>query len=99
LSTKHHAQRPNGYINRGDSRRRQKERLLDAPACEDQNFDPFKVHEKDHKVQFRISPFAQKVGSEVAVLFGMTLHQYAKAVLYHNLGLVFEPIDRRKKTH
>jgi len=95
------ASRPgsNGYINRGDRRRRQKERLLDAPYDESNNFDPFNFHGKDHKVQFRISPFAQKVGSEVAALFGMTLYQYAKAVLYHNLGLVFEPIDRRKKRH
>jgi hypothetical protein len=48
---------------------------------------------------FRISPFARKVGDEVAALFGMSLSQYAKAVLYHDLGLVFEPVDRRKKRH
>ncbi len=47
-------------------------------------------------MQFRISPFAAKTGEEVAVLFNLSLSQYAKAVLYRDLGLVFEPIDRRR---
>jgi hypothetical protein len=88
------------YINRVDRRRRQKERLLNVPFIESDNLDPFERHGEDHTdrhVQFRISPFAEKVGSEVAALFGMSLSQYAKAVLYLNLGLVFEPIDRRRK--
>jgi hypothetical protein len=90
----------NEYIIRVDRRRRQKERLLNAPYVESDNLDPFERHGKDHAdphVQFRISPFAEKVGSEVAALFGMSLSQYAKAVLYHDLGLIFEPIDRRRK--
>ena len=86
------------YISRVDRRRRKKERLLNAPFIESNNFSPFKEHGKDHHVQFRISPFAEKVGSEVAALFSMSLSQYCKAVLYLNLGLVFEPIDRRRKT-
>jgi hypothetical protein len=80
-----------------DHRRRQKERLLNSPYVEAENVNPFKVHGKDHHVQFRISPFAEKVGSEVAALFNMSLSQYTKAVLYLNLGLVFEPVDRRRK--
>ncbi len=89
------------YIIPVDRRRRQKERLLNAPFNESDNLDPFERHGKDHAdrhVQFRISPFAEKVGSEVAALFGMSLSQYAKCCLYLNLGLIFEPIDRRKKT-
>ena len=86
------------YKTRVDRRRRQKERLLNAPYVESNNFDPFKNHGKDHHVQFRISPFAEKVGSEVAALFGMSLSQYCKAVLYLNLGLVFEPVDRRRRS-
>lgn len=88
------------YITRVDHRRRQKERLLNAPFIEADNLDAFERHGKDHAdrhVQFRISPFAEKVGSEVAALFGMSLSQYAKAVLYRDLGLIFEPIDRRRK--
>jgi len=85
------------YITRVDRRRRQKERLLNAPYVESNNFSPFKNHGKDHHVQFRISPFAEKVGTEVAALFGMSLSQYCKAVLYLNLGLVFEPVDRRRR--
>jgi len=86
----------NEYTNRVDRRRRQKERLLNSPYVEAENFNPFKVHGKDHHVQFRISPFAEKVGSEVAALFNLNLSQYCKALLYHNLG-VFEPTDRRRK--
>jgi len=87
----------NEYINHADRRHRKKERLLNAPYVESNNFSPFQHHGKDHHVQFRISPFAEKVGSEVAALFNMSLSQYAKAVLYLNLGLVFEPIDRRRR--
>jgi len=87
------------YTNRIDRRRRQKERLLNAPYIESNNFDNVRRHGKAHHVQFRISPFASKVGVEVATLFGMSLSQYAKAVLYRDLGLVFESIDRRKKIH
>jgi hypothetical protein len=80
-----------------DHRKHAKQRLLTAPYVESNNFNSFEKHEKAHQVQFKITPFAEKVGAEVAMLFGMSLSQYAKAVLYLNLGLVFEPIDRRKK--
>jgi len=86
------------YIIRVDRRHRQKERLLNAPYVESNNLRPFERHGKDHHVQFRISPFAEKVGEEVAALFGMSLSQYCKAVLYLNLGLVFEPVDRRRRS-
>ena len=87
----------NEYIISTDRRRRQKERLLDAPYIESNNLREPKHHGRDHHVQFRVSPFAEKVGKEVAALFGMSLSQYTKAVLYHNLGMVFEPVDRRRK--
>ena len=85
------------YHNHEDHRKRAKQRLLTAPYVESNNFDPFEKHDKVHQVQFKITPFAEKVGAEVAALFGMSLSQYAKAVLYLNLGLVFEPVDRRRK--
>jgi len=85
------------YKTHVDRRRRQKQRLLNAPYVESNNLSPFKNHGKDHHVQFRISPFAEKIGSEVAALFGMSLSQYCKAILYLNLGLVFEPVDRRRR--
>ena len=88
----------NEYSSRVDRRRRQKERLLNAPFIDSNNFDPFKHYGKaQHAIQFRVSPFAEKVVSEVAAFFGMSLSQYAKVVLYLNLGLVFEPVDRRRK--
>jgi hypothetical protein len=79
-----------------DHRHRQNECLLNSPYVEAENVNPFKVHGKDHHVQFRISPFAEKVGSEVAALFNLSLSQYCKALLHQNLG-VFEPTDRRRK--
>ncbi len=87
----------NEYINREDRRRRKTERLLNAPYGDSDNLRLARVHGKDHHVQFRISPFAEKVGSEVAALFSMSLSQYTKAILYLNLGLVFEPVDRRRQ--
>ena len=101
MSDKTSSPEDNGYINREDRRRRKKQRLLTAPHSDSNNFSHLSPHGKDHqpKVEFRISPFAKKVGEEAAALFGMSLSQYAKAVLYLNLGLVFEPVDRRKKIH
>jgi hypothetical protein len=89
--------RNNEYYNRVDRRKRAEERLLTAPHVDSNNFGELKAHEKVHQVQFKVSPFAHKVGSEAAALFGMSLSQYCKALLYLNLGLVFEPIDRRRK--
>jgi len=80
-----------------DHRRRAKQRLLTAPYVESNNFDPFKSHEKPHQVQFKVTPFAKKIGEETALLFGLSLSQYCKALLYLNLGLVSEPLDRRRK--
>jgi hypothetical protein len=85
------------YHTRVDKRRRAKQRLLTAPHVESNNYDPFGPHEKVHQVQFKISPFATKVGEEAAALFNLSLSQYCKALLYLNLGLVSEPLDRRRR--
>jgi hypothetical protein len=87
----------NEYHIHEDRRRRPKQRLLNAPYVESNNFGLFEKHGKVHQVQFKITPFAHKIGDEVAALFGMSLSQYCKALLYSNLGLVYEPIDRRRK--
>jgi len=87
----------NEYHSHEDRRRRAKQRLLTAPYIESNNFDLSRKHGKVHQIQFKITPFAHKVGEEVAALFGMSLSQYCKAVLYLNLGLIFEPVDRRRK--
>jgi len=85
------------YHNHVDRRRRAKQRLLTAPYIESNNFKLQQAHGKIHQVQFKITPFANKVGREAAALFNMSLSQYCKALLYLNLGLVFEPVDRRRK--
>jgi len=86
------------YHSREDHRKRAKQRLLTTPYMNPNNFEELEEHGKVHQVQFKITPFAHKVGEEVAALFGMSLSQYCKAVLYLNLGLVFEPIDRRRRS-
>lgn len=88
--------RPIEYHDHKDRRRRAKQRLLTAPHIESKNFDPFEKHGKPHQIQFKVSPFVQKTGEEVAALFNLSLSQYCKALLYSNLG-IFEPTDRRRK--
>ena len=91
---------PNEYHVHADARRLSKQRLLTSPHVESENFDalqPKPTHGKVHQVQFKVTPFAQKVGEEIAALFNLSLSQYCKALLYANLGLVSEPLDRRRK--
>lgn len=89
--------RNNEYHFHEDRRRRAKQRLLTAPYIHSPTNEAFEKHGKAHQVQFKITPFSHKVGEEVAALFGMSLSQYCKALLYLNLGLVSEPVDRRRK--
>jgi len=92
------------YRDHVDRRRRAKQRLLTAPYVEPENLGDLRLPgsmEKDHHpaVQFRISPFARRCGEETAALFGLSLSQYSKALLYQALGLTSEAIDRRRKRH
>lgn len=48
------------------------------------------------QITYRITETAMLRLEQVAQLFGMKPGQYAKAVLYRDLGLFLEPIDRRK---
>ncbi len=89
--------RNNEYHFHEDRRKRAKQRLLTSPYIEPNNFEDPEKHGKVHQVQFKITPFAARVGEETAALFNLSLSQYCKALLYLNLGLVFEPIDRRRK--
>jgi hypothetical protein len=85
------------YRGREGHRRRAKQRLLTAPHASDDILDYSERHGKVHQVQFKITPLAAKVGEQTAALFNLSLSQYSKAVLYHNLGLTSEPLDRRCK--
>ena len=51
---------------------------------------------KRRQITFRITPLAEERLKQAAFLFHLTPAQYAKAVLYKDLGLFQEPIDRRK---
>ena len=53
---------------------------------------------KRRQITFRISQLAEERLEQVAELFNLKPAQYAKAVLYRDLGLFMEPIDRRRRT-
>jgi hypothetical protein len=84
------------YLNHEDGRIRRKEYQIGMKISDLNNLEVAQVHGKDHHVQFTISPRAEAVGRQVAKLFKMSLNQYAKAVLYLNLGYIYEPTMKRR---
>lgn len=59
---------------------------------------PEKYGKKRLQVSFRISDLAETRLQERADLFGLAPTQYAKAVLYKDLGVFGEPLDRRRRS-
>lgn len=57
----------------------------------------FKIKGKRRQITFRIGPIAQEKLKQHAELFNMTPSEYAKAVLYRDLGVFSEPLDRRRR--
>jgi len=55
--------------------------------------------EKRLQVTFRVSDAAYTRLLQVAKLFHLQPAQYAKAVLYRDLGCYLEPLDRRRREH
>ena len=53
---------------------------------------------KRRQITFRIGPAAQERLEQVAALFDKRPSEYAKAVLYRDLGIFNEPLDQRKRT-
>ncbi len=58
----------------------------------------FNKRGKRRQITFRIGPIAQERLERAAELFDMKPSQYAKAVLYRDLGVFSEPLDRRRRT-
>jgi len=58
----------------------------------------FQRKEKRYQITFRISKLAKERLEMVAELFNMRPSQYVKALLYKDLGLFQEPIDRRRRS-
>lgn len=54
---------------------------------------------KRHQISFRITELAWERLQEVAKLFGLSEPHYVKAMLYRELGLFSQPIDRRKRSY
>ena len=55
--------------------------------------------DKRKQINFRIGPIAQDRLNKVAELFDMKPQQYIKALLYKDLRVFNEPLDRRKSRH
>ncbi|MEM4701504.1 MAG: hypothetical protein QXZ51_05125 [Candidatus Bathyarchaeia archaeon] len=53
---------------------------------------------KRRQITFRIGPLAEDRLRQVAALFHMKPSEYAKAVLYRELGVFNEPLDQRRRT-
>jgi hypothetical protein len=52
---------------------------------------------KRRQITFRIGPIAQDRLEHAAGLFNMKPTEYAKAVLYKDLGVFNEPLDQRRR--
>jgi len=59
---------------------------------------PSEKYGKRRQITFRIGPIAQERLKQAAALFNMKPSQYAKAVIYKDLGVFNEPLDMRRKT-
>lgn len=53
---------------------------------------------KRRQITFRIDPVAWDRLKQVAELFNLKPSQYAKALLYKDLGIFNIPLDRRKRS-
>ena len=53
---------------------------------------------KRRQITFRIGPIAQERLKQAAALFNLKPSEYAKAVLYRDLGIFDEPLDQRRRT-
>jgi len=53
---------------------------------------------KRRQITFRIGPIVQDRLERAAALFNMKPSEYAKAVLYKDLGIFDEPLDQRRRT-
>jgi dTDP-4-amino-4,6-dideoxygalactose transaminase len=55
-------------------------------------------HGKRRQITFRIGPIAQDRLEHIAAIFNMKPSEYAKAVLYRDLGVFNESLDQRKRS-
>jgi len=53
---------------------------------------------KRRQITFRIGPIAEDKLRQVAALFNMKPSEYAKAVLYRDLGVFNESLDQRRRS-
>lgn len=60
---------------------------------------PPEKYGKRKQITFRIGPLMQDRLEQAAALFDMKPTEYVKAVLYQQLGIFNEPLDRRKRSY
>ncbi len=63
-----------------------------------EKMDAYEKHGKRRQITFRITPLVEERLRQAAELFNLRPAQYAKAVLYRDLGLFQEPIDQRRRS-
>jgi len=59
---------------------------------------PLDKYGKRRQITFRIGPIAEDRLKQVAALFNMKPAEYAKALLYRELGVFNEPLDQRRRS-
>jgi len=60
---------------------------------------PPEKYGKRKQITFRIGPLMQDRLEQAAALFDMKPTEYVKALLYQHLGILNEPLDRRKRSY
>jgi hypothetical protein len=62
-----------------------------------ENMGRFEKHGKRRQITFRIGPIAEDRLKQAAFLFNLKPSEYAKAVVYKDLGIFDEPLDQRRR--
>jgi hypothetical protein len=58
---------------------------------------PDEKYGKRRQITFRIGPLCQERLEQAAALFNMEPSQFAKALIYKELGIFGEPLDQRRR--
>jgi site-specific DNA-adenine methylase len=72
--------------------------LIESETWKDGKMRQDEKYGPRRQVSFRIGPVCEDRLARAAALFNMNSSNYAKAVLYKDLGIFDEPPDRRRRT-
>lgn len=63
-----------------------------------EKLNPSEKYGKRRQITFRIGPIAQERPTQAADLFNLKPSEYAKAILYRDLGVFNESLDQRRRS-